>query len=320
MARAARRSRSRASSGASVATTIMQEPSASARGPCPIAVAARTVAGLSSLATPARRQSSGRRRSSSAPARRPSTCRSAAARAATRADAAFPPERDRARARADRAFVDGPSRAARSPPVTCSRVTCRPRMSFRPPSLVSPTSALTDRTFSLPGCASVQLTTASTARRRQRVGEDDWRFDRAELLHLGRTGELAEGVADEHGARHLLAKQVAAVWDDRGDARADGVAVDERRVPDPHAGHVGDGVERPRAPESWRDPGSRAPVDVLGRLSLQLRETDQRKDDDSAIRHARRASSPFDLSHNKSAFQLQSTGSRSPSHKCSVRL
>jgi hypothetical protein len=36
-------------------------------------------------------------------------------------------------------------------------------MSFKPPSFVSPTTALTDRTFSLPGCASVQRTTASTA-------------------------------------------------------------------------------------------------------------------------------------------------------------
>ena len=56
-----------------------------------------------------------------------------------------------------------PSRAEAIAAVTWSRVTCRPRMSFRPPSLVSPTSALTDRTFSLPGCASVHLTTASTA-------------------------------------------------------------------------------------------------------------------------------------------------------------
>ena len=36
-------------------------------------------------------------------------------------------------------------------------------MSLRPPSLVSPTRAFTERTFSLPGCASVQRTTASSA-------------------------------------------------------------------------------------------------------------------------------------------------------------
>jgi hypothetical protein len=35
-------------------------------------------------------------------------------------------------------------------------------MSFNPPSLVSPTSAFTDRTLSLPGCASVQRTSPST--------------------------------------------------------------------------------------------------------------------------------------------------------------
>lgn len=46
---------------------------------------------------------------------------------------------------------------------TCSRVTLRARMSLRRPSLVSPTSAFTDLTSSLPGCASVHSTTASSA-------------------------------------------------------------------------------------------------------------------------------------------------------------
>ena len=94
-----------------------------------------------------------------------------------------------------------------------------------PPSLVSPTSALTERTFSLPGCASVQRTTASSAApTRERVRQHDRRLDRAELLDLRRAGELAERVADEDRAGHLLAEQIAAVRQDRRDAGAHGIA------------------------------------------------------------------------------------------------
>ncbi len=49
----------------------------------------------------------------------------------------------------------------------------------------------------------------------QRVGQRDRRLDRAELIDLRRAGELAEGVADEHGAGHLVLKHVAAVRNDR---------------------------------------------------------------------------------------------------------
>ena len=74
-------------------------------------------------------------------------------------------------------------------------------MSFSPPSLVSPTSALTDRTLALPGCASVHRTTPFHGRAdAEGVGEHDRRLDRAELVDLRGAGELAEGVADEHGA------------------------------------------------------------------------------------------------------------------------
>ena len=57
----------------------------------------------------------------------------------------------------------GPIVAPAMAAVTWSRVTWSPRMSFIPPSFVSPTTTFTDRTFSLPGCASVQRITASTA-------------------------------------------------------------------------------------------------------------------------------------------------------------
>ena len=48
-----------------------------------------------------------------------------------------------------------PAEASRRAARTSARVTCRPRMSFSRPSLVSPTTALTDRTSSLPGWPSV---------------------------------------------------------------------------------------------------------------------------------------------------------------------
>ena len=87
----------------------------------------------------------------------------------------------------------------------------------------------------------------------ERVRQHDRRLDRAELLHLRRSGKLPEGVPDEDRARHFLLKQVAAVREDRGDARADVVALDDRRVPDADAGHVGDRVQRTRRPHAGRD-------------------------------------------------------------------
>ena len=109
---------------------------------------------------------------------------------------------------------------------TWSRVTWRPRMSLRPPSFVSPTSALTDRTFSLPGCAGGPADDrVHGGADGQRIGEDDRRLDRPELLHLRRAGEFPERVADKHGAGDFLLEQVAAVREDRGHAGADLVTV-----------------------------------------------------------------------------------------------
>ena len=54
-----------------------------------------------------------------------------------------------------------PPLAAFSAATACSGRTCWPRMSLRPPSLVSPTSAFTERTSALPGWSSVQRTTPS---------------------------------------------------------------------------------------------------------------------------------------------------------------
>ena len=78
----------------------------------------------------------------------------------------------------------------------------------------------------------------------ERVGQDDRRFDRAQLVDLRRAGQLAEGVADEDRAGHLVLKHVAAVRQDRGHPGPDAIAFDDRRVSDAHAVDVGDRIAR----------------------------------------------------------------------------
>ncbi len=57
----------------------------------------------------------------------------------------------------------GPVRAAAMAARPSAVVTRRARMSLRPPSLVSPTTALTERTFSLPSWRKVQSIPAAAA-------------------------------------------------------------------------------------------------------------------------------------------------------------
>jgi hypothetical protein len=52
----------------------------------------------------------------------------------------------------------------------------------------------------------------------QCVGKQDRRLDIAQLRHLGRSGELAEGVGDEETRGYLVLEQVAAMRQDRRDA------------------------------------------------------------------------------------------------------
>ena len=122
--------------------------------------------------------------------------------------------------------------------------------------MVSPTSAFTDRTFVVAGLIERPLHEPfDRGADAQRVGQRDRRFDRAELVDLRRAGELAERVADEHRARHLVLKHIA--------ARAERSTVTpvrtsspsiERGVPDAHAGDVGDRVERARREHARREP------------------------------------------------------------------
>ena len=120
-------------------------------------------------------------------------------------------------------------------------------MSFSPPSFVSPTSAFTERTSRVAGLRERPLHEPfDGCAHRQRIGQRDRRLDGAELLHLRGPGELAERIADEHSAGHLVLEHVALVRDDDGHARCGSLSPSiERGVADRHAGDVGDGVERP---------------------------------------------------------------------------
>jgi hypothetical protein len=167
IARAASRRRSRASSGASVATTSMQDPSprrsievgASEAGAVAVVVRGDAAHAARRLKHAEDRHAGDRQVAAEVRLRQHADHVSTAVRrqlARRRADAAFPAVVDRAGARADRPLRDRHRRPhSVIAAITCSRVTCRPRMSFSPPSFVSPTSALTDRTRSLPGCAIV---------------------------------------------------------------------------------------------------------------------------------------------------------------------
>jgi hypothetical protein len=98
----------------------------------------------------------------------------------------------------------------------------------------------------------------------QRVGEHDRRLDRAELVHLRRSGELAERVANEHRAGDLLLKDVAAMGNDRRDAGAHAVAVDDRRVPHAHPVDVCDRVQQTGRMDARRDAQVACPRACLG--------------------------------------------------------
>ncbi len=141
-----------------------------------------------------------------------------------------------------------PSRADVMAAATCSRVTWRPRMSFRPPSLVSPTSAFTDRTFSLPGWASVQRTMASTATPTasvlvRTIGDS--------MVPSSCTcvdpASLPKALPTKTAPATFSTKEIPGVGKDCGHAGPHGVSRHQGRVADANAGDIRDGVERPRA-------------------------------------------------------------------------
>ena len=153
----------------------------------------------------------------------------------------------------------GPADAVRMAARTSAVVTGRLRMSFSPPSFVSPTSALTDRTCSLPGLRErVPDHRVDSDAHGQGVGQHDGRLDGAELVDLRRAGQLAEGVADVDRAGHLVLKEVAAVRKNRRHARADVVPANHRRVADADAWNIRDGVNGPAGSTPGVMPRSRA--------------------------------------------------------------
>ena len=120
----------------------------------------------------------------------------------------------------------------------------------------------------------------------QRVGQDDRRLDRAELVDLSRAGELAERIADEHRSRDLVSKQIAGVRKDRRHTGAYAIAADDGRVTHAHAADVRDCVERTGIEDTWPDAeltGAR-PVARLGGAARNAGD-DRKKDDES--RHGR---------------------------------
>ena len=120
-------------------------------------------------------------------------------------------------------------------------------MSFSVPSFVSATTGLIDRTFCHPRL--LEHPPDHRVRRlphAERAGEQDRRLELAELSKLRHAGDLPEPVADVQRGGHAIGEQVAAVRQNRRHAGAHRVAFDHGRLPDAHAGDVGDRVELAR--------------------------------------------------------------------------
>ena len=78
----------------------------------------------------------------------------------------------------------------------------------------------------------------------QRGGERDGSFDFAEFLHLRRTCQLAECIADENRSGNLLTKQIAGVRQNHRHACANRIALIESDLADAHAADIGNRIER----------------------------------------------------------------------------
>ena len=191
---------------------------------------------------------SARPRSCSARGRPPCTRRSSRAGGATRC---------RSRPSIRRRASPCPLPPSPPPPVPSSRPgwprarrtdrTRSARMSLSPPSLVSPTTALTLRTSSLPGQDSTSATTPSTAAPTARVLV---RTMGDSIVPSSWTcvapASLPKAFPTKIPAATLSRKTLPACGHDRGHAGADAVALDERDVADAHARHVRDRVGRAR--------------------------------------------------------------------------
>ena len=113
----------------------------------------------------------------------------------------------------------------------------------------------------------------------ERVGQDDRALNCAQFVHLRGAGELAEGVADEHGPGHLVPEQVAGVRQDGGHARAHAVALDDRRVADADAGDIGNRVVGARL-ENSRPDAEIACAGPIGLAPMNQRRTNHERPND----------------------------------------
>ena len=169
-ARLARRSSLRGDSGASVATTIMIEPWPSSASSCPPA------------STACRKEYRSNSRPTGAPAMvrippkfdwtRTPTVKPPRLLGRTRLLVPIPPFHPNAlvpRPAPTDPSATGPEEAISKASRTWAAVIGRLRISFRPPSLVSPTIAFRDPTRSMPSCSSAHSTRASAAFQTQSV-------------------------------------------------------------------------------------------------------------------------------------------------------
>ena len=202
-----------------------------------------------------------------------------------RADAALVIEARRSRAGADRPFGDRPSGSG---PDGLEDVGLRdvPAADVVEPAVVRLAHDGIDRSDLLVSREAERPVDDGVRRRRdaQGVGQDDRRFERAELLDLGHAGELAVAVADRDPGRDLVLEEVADVRQNGRHARPDVLPFDERDLADLDPGDVGDGVERARrenADDEAEFPGP-------GPVSRSLRRTGQRRnarDDENEAEH-----------------------------------
>ena len=96
-----------------------------------------------------------------------------------------------------------------------------PRMSFRPPSFVSPTSAFTDFTRSLPGIAACSDDGLHRRADAQGVGEDDRRFDVPSSSTCVDPASFPNALPTNTAPGTLSWNRFPAAGHDRRDARAD---------------------------------------------------------------------------------------------------
>ena len=108
--------------------------------------------------------------------------------------------------------------------------------------------------------------------------EQDGGLDLAKFIHLGRTSQLAEGVANENRARHLFAEQIAGMRQDGCHASAHVVATGDGRLPDLNASNIGDRIQRAGGQDANSQPQIRGAGSCIGTCVLRDRGGGRQQD------------------------------------------